>query len=194
LCAIGTWAIGLVRYRELCQFFVCYRVGALSHRALTEPAPMCSGQRATLVRCWRNDMCWPLVNPSAGFFAEFYDVTSPSALWRRRTISYAKLVLIYWLLYWFIVFTFSATTSRSDSESRWRLELMTRIATTPGNHSGREIRFFVFCSYIYIYRSRARRLYYAVTYSPRWEGNDQFMYAAFGLCYVWLTKSFACFV
>jgi len=39
LCAIGTWAIGLVRYRELCQFFVCYRVGALSHRALTEPAP-----------------------------------------------------------------------------------------------------------------------------------------------------------
>jgi len=28
----------LVRYRELCQFFVCYRVDALSHRALTEPA------------------------------------------------------------------------------------------------------------------------------------------------------------
>jgi len=39
-CAIGTWAIGLVRYRELCQFFVCYRVGALSHRALTEPAQL----------------------------------------------------------------------------------------------------------------------------------------------------------
>jgi len=39
LWAIGTCAIGLVRYRELCQFFVCYRVGALSHRALTGPSP-----------------------------------------------------------------------------------------------------------------------------------------------------------
>jgi len=28
----------LVRYRELCQFFVCYRVSALSHRALTGPS------------------------------------------------------------------------------------------------------------------------------------------------------------
>jgi len=39
LCAIGTWAIGLVRYRELCQFFVCYRVGALTESTPRPPPP-----------------------------------------------------------------------------------------------------------------------------------------------------------
>jgi len=53
LCAIGTCAIGLVRYRELCQFFVCYRVGALSHRALTGPSP---NERCTYDRC-TNERC-----------------------------------------------------------------------------------------------------------------------------------------
>jgi len=33
MCAKGTWAIG-----NCVQFLVCYRVGALSHRALTDPA------------------------------------------------------------------------------------------------------------------------------------------------------------
>jgi len=63
LCAIGTWAIGLVRYRELCQFFVCYRVGALSHRALTEPTPHAV---ATVLAGW------PPLEFLADMYAEVY--------------------------------------------------------------------------------------------------------------------------
>jgi len=43
MCAKGTWAIG-----NCVQFFVCYWVGALSHRALTDPAQNSRGAFAVM--------------------------------------------------------------------------------------------------------------------------------------------------